>query len=145
MNAKGRSRNGVSFVHLPHYVMDSKAYRQLKCGPRALLIELIRRHNGWNNGSIGLGVRNACKALNMSDKDTVCRYFQLLQGHGLIRVHKRGGFNMKDPSSRRASEWALTWISVGDARPTKDFLDWSKDGSDPQANYGPEEPDGKSG
>jgi hypothetical protein len=122
----GRNAVGPSFVMLPHYVMDSAAFRSLKSGPRALLLEIIRRHNGVNNGQIGLGAREAAKALSLADKDTANGYFHMLEDCGLIRAVSRGGFNMKDPASRRASEWALTWEKVGDQSATKDFIAWGR-------------------
>lgn len=105
-------------------MFDCAAYRSMKPGPRALLAELIRRYNGRNNGSIVLGIREACQALNMSDKDTVARYFKELSSKGFIACTKAGGFNMKDPASRRASEWRLTWLKCGDDLPTKEFMYW---------------------
>lgn len=131
----GRSATAKPFVMLPWFVFDSPAYRSLKPGPRALLWELIRKHNGLNNGQIGLGVREACELLSMSDKDTVSRYFKELEEKGLIRTTRHGGFNMKDPRARRATEWALTWERVGTASATKEFQEWTK-----LKKYGPEDP-----
>lgn len=139
----GRSAHGPPFVQLHYYVMDSAAYRALKSGPRALLLEIIRRYNGSNNGTIGLGVRQAAAALNITDKDTANVYFKALEAHGFIKAISRGGFNMKDPSSRRASEWAITWERVGDQPPTKEFMKWT-----PEEKCGPEKSvvrSGKSG
>jgi len=106
---------------LENYIFDSSAYRTLKPGPRALLWEIIRRFNGSNNGQIGLGVREAAKSLSVS-KDTASSYFLTLIEHGFIRSTHPGGFNMKDPSSRRATEWRLTWKPTDSITPTKDFL-----------------------
>lgn len=136
----GRSATAKPFVMLPHFVYDSAAYRSLKPGPRALLWELIRRHNGSNNGQIGFGVRAACEAINIADKDTISRYFAELEVKGLIRAVRLGGFNMKDPTARRATEWALTWERISTASATKDFLEWGK-----PKKSGPENPSLQSG
>lgn len=124
VNHKGRSKRGLPFVRLPHHVLKSEAYQSLKPGPVALLVQIIFRYNGSNNGHIGLGVREASKAIQVSDKDTVSKYFRDLQEKGLIKAERKGAFNMKDPSSRRATEWALTWERVGETPPTKEFLSW---------------------
>lgn len=123
-NAKGRSKHGSSFVMLEHWMMKSQAYRSLKPGPRALLLEIMRRYNGSNNGRIGLGLREAAAALAMSDRQAIARYFSELEEKGFIRATRRSGFNLKDPNSRTATEWALTQYPVGDALATKEFMSW---------------------
>lgn len=110
---------------LNNYVFDCPAYRTMKPGPRALLWELIRRHNGNNNGVIGLGVRDAATLLNVG-KDAAGRYFRELIERGFIVPARPGGFNIKDPESRRATEWRMTWERCRDQSPTKDFMNWSK-------------------
>ena len=45
---------------------------------------------------------------------------------GFIAQSKPGRYNMKDPSSRRATEWRLTWQRCNDQPPTKEFMDYSK-------------------
>lgn len=122
----GRSKLSAPFVMLPHYVMDSTAYRSLKPGPRALLLELIRRFNGFNNGRIGLGLREACASLSMTDQESVGRYFAALVERGFIVCTKDAGFNMKSPIDRTAREWRLTWEPAEGLRPTKEFIDWGR-------------------
>lgn len=124
VNAKGRSKRSPPFVMLPHYVLKSAAYCSLKPGPVSLLVQIVLRYNGSNNGQIGFGRRDACKAINVSDKDTVAKYFRELEEKGLVKATKQGGFNMKDPSSRRATEWAITWERLNEQPPTKEFMKW---------------------
>lgn len=121
----GRDATRGPFVMLNHYVFDCAAFRTMAAGPRALLWELIRRYNGSNNGRIGLGVRDAAIALNVS-KDTAASYFKVLIAHGFIAASRLGGFNMKDPNTRRASEWRLTNERCNDQPPTKEFIDVSR-------------------
>lgn len=104
------------------WVFDCPSFRELKPGPRSLLWELVRRYNGNNNGSIGLGQREAAKALNLGRADTVAGYFAELEERGFIVATRRGGFNMKDPSTRRATEWRLTWLDSPAGKATKDFM-----------------------
>ena len=119
--ANGRNATSTSFIMLDNWIFDCPAYRRLKPGPRCLLFELIRRFNGSNNGSIGLGVREAAKQLGVN-KDTVSGYFQALIQSGFIASMRAGGFNIKDPASRRATEWRLTWMKTDCMPATKEFM-----------------------
>ena len=123
---------------LTHWAFDCPAYRSLKPGPRALLWELIRRHNGANNGRIGFSQRAMSDAINVADRETVAGYVRELEARGLIVAQRRGGFNVK-ASDRRASEWALTMFPVGEELATKDFMRWRYekiDGADKSASKG---------
>ena len=124
-NRKGRSTNGPPFIQMYNYVFESPAFRALKPGPRALLFELIHRHDGKNNGRIGLGIREACKALRMVDHESVTKYFEALQAHGFIVLRKDSGFTLKMPDERTAREWELTMYPVGIVGATKGFLNWT--------------------
>lgn len=108
--------------------MDSLAFRSLKPLPQALLVQMIRRFNGFNNGAIGFGHREAAAACNVN-KDTIKQAFDDLQNRGLIRASRRGGFNMKDITARRATEWRLTWLDALGIKPTHDFKTWQSDDS----------------
>ena len=108
INKKGRN-NTPPFVQLPHFILDSAAFASLSPLAQALLVHLVRRYNGRNNGEIGLGHRKAADLCNVN-KNTIKRGFDELEDRGFIKALRRGGFNMKDPSTRRATEWRLTWI-----------------------------------
>lgn len=121
----GRNATETDFLMMPGYVFDCQAYRGMGVGPRCLLWEIVRIFNGGNNGQIGLGVRVAAARLNIT-KDTAGAYFRTLIERGFIAQSKPSGFNMKDPSSRRATEWRLTWHRCNDQPPTKEFMEYSK-------------------
>lgn len=108
---------------LPLWVFRSLAYRSLRPVARTLLWELIYRHNGYNNGRIGLSIREAAQACNVN-KDTLAKYYRELQDYGFLKATKRGGFNMKDPAASRATEWRLTWIDADGVKATKEFKNW---------------------
>ena len=123
---KGRSKNkpgrgGGNFAMLPHYLLKSAAWRDLDTNARALYVEILFRFNGTNNGSIGLGTREAGKALHVS-KDTAIRAFDALVDHGLIVLATASTFNQK----RLSREWLLT--DHPDDRngqgARKDFMKW---------------------
>jgi hypothetical protein len=127
LTKKGRRLHGPPFIMLPRWVYDCPAFRSLKPGPRVLLLAVLRRFNGSNNGSIGLGVREAAAECNVSDKDTIRTYFAALEDRGFLRATFRGAFNLKDPTQNRATEWRLTWLDSPGIRPTKEFMDWTPD------------------
>ncbi len=125
---KGRSASVPPFVQLPWWIVDCSAYRALKPVARALLIELIRRYNGHNNGHIGLGEREAADALGMRDRVPVRKQFADLEAKGFIRCMWRGAFAVK-AGRQRASEWWLTWLPHASGTPaTKDFMRWKPEG-----------------
>lgn len=123
MNRKGRNTE-EPFVRLPNFVLDSAAHSSLTALSQALLVHLVRRHNGRNNGAIALGHRDGARLCNVN-KDTIKRAFDELEAKGLIRSSRKGAFNMKDPTLRRATEWRLTWLDTPEDRPTHDFKLWS--------------------
>lgn len=122
-NAKGRSVGKHPFVMLSHFAFDCPAFRSLKPGPRALLMEFVRRHNGVNNGRIGFSQRDMSAAINVADRETVAAYVRQLEEFGFIKAHKRGGFNVK-VADRRATEWSLTMFPLGEVAATKEFMHW---------------------
>ncbi len=121
VNATGRNE-AARFVMLNHWMLDCDAFSRLRPMARALLLELARRYNGVNNGMIGLGEREAVARLAIADRKAVRRAFAELEGAGFIAKTRAGGFNVKSPDARRASEWRLTWLPTADALPTKDFM-----------------------
>jgi DNA-binding transcriptional ArsR family regulator len=101
---KGRgSHSGPAFIQLFHYVKRSTSYHGLSPIARALLIELIDRYNGINNGMIVLGVREASYELGVN-QSTVSRAARELDDAGLVRPMKVGAWR-----GRHATEWRLMW------------------------------------
>jgi hypothetical protein len=100
----GRNKTDGQWVRLAFYLIDSPAWRDLDPTARALYVELKRRFNGKNNGSIGYGIRQAADNLRVG-KSTAARAFQSLKEHGFIIPALEGTFNRK---SRHSSEWLLT-------------------------------------
>lgn len=122
-NAKGRSIGSQPFVMLTHWAFDCAAYRSLKPGPRALLWEFIRKHNGANNGRIAFSQRDMSAAIAVADRETVAGYVRQLEARGFVAAQKRGGFSVK-AADRRATEWTLAMFPVGEEPATKDFMRW---------------------
>lgn len=115
---KGRSRDRVKFVMLHHWMLDSRAYRGLSYGARALYIELAYRFNGSNNGYVYLSCREAAERLNCG-KDTAARWYRELESAGLIKSREKGSFGWK---SHTATQWILTEHEYAGQPATKDFM-----------------------
>lgn len=120
-NHKGRSDNPVRFIRLNHNLLRSDAYCALTPQERAVLIEVMRHHNGSNNGRIGLSSRQAAEACNIN-KDTACRVFRRLVELGFLKQSSEGSFDYKVCHS---PTWEVTEFGVGGRSPTKDYLIWS--------------------
>jgi hypothetical protein len=125
LTKKGRRAHGPPFIQLHWWVYDTPAFQCLKPGPRSLLLAVLRRYNGSNNGSIALGVREAAAECSVRDKDTISAYFFELERKGFIIATRRGAFNLKDPPRNRATEWRLTWLDAPGVGATKEFLRWT--------------------
>jgi Fe2+ or Zn2+ uptake regulation protein len=102
----GRSTTPGRFTALPHDVLDSPGYLGTSPAARAVLVELVRLHNGRNNGGIALGVRLAATRCNVSPA-TVARALQELGDAGLVDCIAKGSFRIKD---RQASTYRLNWL-----------------------------------
>lgn len=109
-------------VRLYRWLLDSPAYLSLSCPARAVLVEIARSYDGYNNGRIGLSVRVASGRCNIA-RGTAARSFEELQDRGFIECMTRGGFNRK---TRHASEWRLTFWPCNDQLPTKEFMSWGR-------------------
>ena len=89
---RGLSKKGVvetkeRFVKLSYSLLESEAWRWLKPHSKAVYIELRRRYNGSNNGTIALNMGDAAELLKAS-KSTIQKALKELEDHGFIkRVH----------------------------------------------------------
>ncbi len=107
-NATGRNPTS-RFVGLRHSLLSSNAYRSLSCTARALLVELVMLHNGENNGSLYLSVRDAAARLGLADHKAAMRAFDELEEMGLIVCTGEGYFHVKASERSRARSWRLTF------------------------------------
>jgi hypothetical protein len=101
-NAKGRSTS-ERYVRLPHWMLNSPAWRSLSPIARCVLIELLSIYNGSNNGFIAMSARTAAERVGCV-KDTAARAFRELQDKGFIEVSIVGAFHRKTP---HATEYRL--------------------------------------
>lgn len=120
---------GGALSGLPHIVADSAAYLALDPFERAVFAEILRRFNGYNNGSIGItyeeiGERLKGRNRGRPNNSRIARAVARLVDHGLL--------GEPEPHSwmeRRAREYRLTFVTSGKAPPfrsaTNDYLRWT--------------------
>lgn len=116
-NKSGRNDNSRdAFARLPHFVQSSAAYAASAPNARVLLLEILSIHNGENNGSPWLSVRDSAHRMGLASIDSArlirrsdCRWLPLhdegrsfrcegfehiacsmLAGHLLARTRHRG-------------------------------------------------------
>lgn len=96
-----------SYTPLPHAVLDSMAFMGASDRAKAMLIELIRQHNGRNNGQLQLSIGwlrtrgwKSTSAIQLAKAELVDR--------GLAVLTRRGGLNAGP------DRYALTWLTISD-------------------------------
>lgn len=77
---------GGRFVGLPHVVLESEAYRHLTAMERAVLLEILARFNGYNNGEIAISFREFARRLNRKNEAPFGAAIVKLMSHGLIDI-----------------------------------------------------------
>ncbi|HYH36738.1 MAG TPA: hypothetical protein VD860_00835 [Azospirillum sp.] len=127
-NATGRN-DTARFVALPHYLLNSLAWRTMSPNAKALLLDVWARHNGANNGDIAYAVREA-EGIGLS-KDQAARAFAELAERGFLRLHRAATFTLK---TKEARTWELTAERRGDLPASKDFMRWRPAANTPATN-----------
>ncbi len=116
INAKGRSRyDNSQYLKLPYNLIKSPQFRSLKGNAVRVLLEIASRHNGYNNGHIGVGLEDLVQTLGMG-KSTVQRCLQELQKIKFIILRKPGKFQ-----GRIASEWEVTFLSTDERQASNEW------------------------
>lgn len=96
-----------SYTPLPHALLDSVAYMGASARAKAMLIELVRQHNGRNNGQFQLSIGWLRKRGWTSTRAIQLGKAELIE-RGLAIQTKRGGLNAGP------DRYALTWLNVSD-------------------------------
>jgi hypothetical protein len=111
---------GGPWAGIPVCVINSGAYRELGVHARAILIEIVARMNGYNNGSIAVSYRELCEAIGCSMRKVVSGIVQLVD-HGFLDVATEGKWK-----ERLAREYRLTFVNTKGAAATNEYLRWTK-------------------
>jgi hypothetical protein len=98
------------FIRLPWEIYDSPEFQALKPMDIAVLLLLIRKHSGHNNGNISLGVREAATKCHCSQM-TACRALKSLQDAGLIAVTYKGHLVPEIGRPDVATRWRLNFVN----------------------------------
>jgi len=130
-NAKGRTTGEPRFVQIPFWVLESSAAIALSGTAFKVLVYIIKRYNGVNNGKIGFGQYSGCFIRNNDAKDpkkivdvgigfasrTMSDALYELEKAGFIACTRTSTFDQK----RLTREWRITWLPADNALPTKEF------------------------
>ncbi len=124
---------GGPWAGLPHVVLDSLAYRHLSLWGRAVLIEIVRTMNGYNNGEIGISQRQLAERLHTSNFKQIGRAIAELMAHGFLDIVIEGRWKQG-----KAREYRLTFVNTGSPghykAATNEYRDWqprAKSGAEP--------------
>lgn len=93
------------YVALPHALLDSAAFMGASHRTRSLIVELMRQHNGVNNGHLHLAL-GWLKARGWASADGVQKSKQEALERGLIIKTREGGLNIGP------DRYALTWLPI---------------------------------
>jgi DNA-binding transcriptional regulator YhcF (GntR family) len=105
MLKSGRKRGSGRFVMLTHDILNSPAWEGLSTQARAVLIQIAKRYNSKNNGSLAASVRDLAAECRIN-KDTVGVAVKSLVEAGFLEIAQAGSFDFK---KRHAAEYRLTW------------------------------------
>ena len=98
------------FVMMLHKIFDSEEYRALTSIERDVLLLLMRRHNGRNNGGISLGAREAA-AWYGCGKSTANRALQGLEKARFISPVHKGHLVPIAARENVATTWRLNFVN----------------------------------
>lgn len=102
-NQKGRSKSRGQFFALSHSMAKSEAFKSLSGPAVKILIELMTRHNGQNNGDLSVSNGEAARLLHMS-KTTANKAMHELREKGFIKQITPG-----ERLGRKAATYAVTF------------------------------------
>jgi hypothetical protein len=112
---------GERWVGLPHWLMNSPAFRSLPGDAVKLLLAVWQRHNGINNGEISYSCREAAE-IGLA-RSQAARMFDILIERGFLVIGRGSTFNNK----KLSRTWRLTAEKRGPEKATKDFMRWQSE------------------
>ena len=128
-SADTRAVDGIrGFAGIPRCVLLSEAYRTLSALERAILVEIVERLNGFNNGSIAISYAELAHRLDRKNQAPFAAAIATLWKHGLIEPGQDAFWK-----ERKARTYRLTFVNTTDSigRPiqaTNDYLKWQPEG-----------------
>jgi hypothetical protein len=110
--------------------MESEVWRGSSLTARAIMLELVRRHDGFNNGRIGASQRDLAAALNTTNLRAIGAACAELIERGFLAIEREA-----ERWNRHAREYRVTWLPMGEPpnrRPPGD--EWRAFSSDDEAS-----------
>lgn len=108
---------GGRWVGIPYVVIDSEAYAGLGLWARAVLVEVVRRFDGYNNGHIAISQREIAQRLRTSNFGRISKAVAELMQAGFLDVASDGQWKQ-----RQAREYRLTFVTTTGRPATNDYL-----------------------
>lgn len=113
---------GGPWAGIPVCVIESAAYRDCSLHARAVLVELVSRMRGYNNGKLAVSQRELVSSLRCSPRKVVRALAELME-HGFLDVSVEGKWK-----ERMARQYRLTFVSTKNAPATNEYRYWSATG-----------------
>lgn len=105
--ATGKAGN-APFLHIPHSVLNSYAYKTLDGWGAKLLLDVAGQYKGNNNGDL-CATWSVMQAKGWRSKGTLHRALSSLLKVGLIEQTRQGGRN-------RCSLYGVTWREINECK-----------------------------
>ena len=116
---------GDGLIGLPKIVHKSEAYRSLDLYGRAVLLAILSRFNGYNNGQIGCSYRELGEDLGNQNYSRIARAIADTIERGLLDIAAESIWK-----ERHSRQYRLTFISSGSSpfiKPaTNEYRDWPR-------------------
>ena len=128
VDAKGRSKSDGRYIRLDYWMIEAPAFQELSINAEHVLLNILKRFNGANNGQIGFGCRSGRftrrgpEWIELPSKLSVssqARALKELEEQGFIACTQGSSFGQK----RLTKNWRLTWLrdDRNGALATKEF------------------------
>lgn len=105
--ATGKKGN-APFLHIPHDVLSSDAYKSLDGWSARLLVDIAGQYKGHNNGDL-CAAWSIMQSRGWKSKGTLHRALNALIDAGLIEQTRQGGRN-------RCSLYGVTWRAIDECK-----------------------------
>ena len=113
---------GGPWAGIPVCVIESAAYRDCSVHARAVLVELVSRMRGYNNGKLAVSQRKLVSSLRCSPRKVVRAIAEPME-HGFLDISVEGKWK-----ERMARQYRLTFVSTKNGPATNEYRYWSATG-----------------
>ncbi|OYX62753.1 MAG: hypothetical protein B7Y89_07650 [Novosphingobium sp. 32-60-15] len=113
-NGPQKADHRGNFIMLPRAVMESVAWRHASMRARSILLVLLFHHNGWNNGTLAISVKQIGKALGNQNHAANGQALAELMQFGFIECTSGA-----DHGQAKARTYRITFVSTGEGKRTE--------------------------